>query len=336
MARQNNEIHMAWSSLSSEESGQGWQAIALEPAGQLHLMAGRRFPENAEAVILGFPFKSIGVAEKLPESQGFAVERADLEDKSHLWLALTRKLAGSIDIFLVMVLDVIRALDQAVAEGADETKLMKVFFGRVTGWQEFMRKGTQTLSLEAEIGLIGELLVLKEVVKAGVAAISAIESWKGPLDGVQDFEIGTGAFEVKSTISSSGFLAKIGSLDQLDDSTRQPLFLVGIKLKQTENGKNLPEIIESIRNEFQNNYEANGLLTDRLLAAGFFDSHAEQYSRRFELVEKRTLEVTDTFPRLTSGNVHVGILKTIYEIDIEKVQGVNLDFSDVLRKLGAT
>ena len=84
MARQSNELLLAWSSMSREELGTGWQAISLVSAGQLKLMAGRRFPENAEAVLVGFPSKSLGGPEKLPEGQGFAVERVDLEDTEHL------------------------------------------------------------------------------------------------------------------------------------------------------------------------------------------------------------------------------------------------------------
>lgn len=335
MARQSNELLMAWSSISSDESRSGWQAISLASAGQLKLRAGRRSPENAESVLVGFPSKRLGVAEKLPEGQGFAVERVDLEDNDHLWLGLTRKSGGSAEIFRLMVCDVISALDHAVANGADETKLMKVFIGRVAGWQEFMRKGTQTLSAESEIGLIGELLVLHEIIKIGVSSVVAIESWVGPLDGVQDFEIGTGVLEVKSTISNSGFLAKIGSLDQLDDSLRQPLFLVGVRLKQAANGKNLPEIVKTICDELGSNSESDGLLIDRLLAGGYVDAHAESYFRKFELVEMLLLEVVDTFPRLISGKVPVGIMKTTYEIDIEKIHGENLCLTEALIRLGA-
>lgn len=335
MARQNNELLLAWSSISNEESKPGWRAISLASAGKLKLRAGRRFPENAEAVMIGFPTKRLGEAEKLPEGQGFAVERAELEDKDHLWLALTRKSGGSAEIFSTMVCDVIEALDGAVAIGADESKLMRVFIGRVASWQEFMRRGTQTLSSESEIGLIGELLILKEIIDAGVSSFVAIESWIGPIDGVQDFEIGTGALEVKSTISASSFLAKIGSLEQLDDSFRQPLFLVGVRLTQSLNGQNLPELVKAIRGKLDSNSEPDGLFTDRLISGGYHDYHAERYTRRFELREIILLEVSSKFPRLISGNVSLGVIKATYEIDIEKVPSVNLHLTDVLKILGA-
>ena len=210
-------------------------------------MAGRRTPDNSEAVLVGFPAVRLAAADKLPEGQGFAVQRADPEGSGRFWLALTRKSAGSAELFATMVCDVVGSLDDAVAADADESKLMRVFIGRVGAWQEFMRKGTQVLSPEAEVGLIGELALLRAIIDAGVPAALAIESWVGPLDGIQDFQLGTGALEVKATLSATGFPAMIGSLDQLDDSSRQPLFVAAARLRQTESGQNLPAIVEAMR-----------------------------------------------------------------------------------------
>lgn len=334
MARPSNEFLMAWSSLTGADIEPGWQAIALPSAGPLQLRAGRRSPDNAEAVLVGFPTARLAAADKLPEGQGFAVERADPEGNGRLWLALTRKSAGSTELFAAMACDVVGALDDAVAAGADETKLMRVLIGRVGAWQEFMRKGTQDLSPEAEIGLIGELTLLRAIIDAGVPSALAIESWVGPLDGIQDFELGTGALEVKATLSAAGFPAKIGSLEQLDDSTRQPLFVAGARLRQTESGQNLPAIIEAMRLAIKGDAEAERLLTERLLAAGYIDSHADRYPRRFELVGTRVVEVANDFPRLTSGKVPAGIMGAIYEIDFDKAPGENVGAEGALKKMG--
>ncbi|WP_265706373.1 PD-(D/E)XK motif protein [Verminephrobacter aporrectodeae] len=325
---------MAWSSLSGANIRPGWQAIDLPCAGPLELRAGRRSPDNTEAILVGFPSARIAAAEKLPEGQGFAVERADPEGNGRLWLALTRKSAGSADLFATMVCDVVGVLDDAAAAGADEAKLVRVFIGRVGAWQEFMRKGAQALGPEDEIGLIGEITLLRSIIGAGVPAALAIESWVGPLDGIQDFELGTGALEVKATLSAAGFPAKIGSLGQLDDSTRQPLFVVGVRLRQTGSGKNLPEIVEAMRLAIKGDAEAHRLLAERLLAAGYIDVHADRYPRRFEQAGMRVVEVTNDFPRLTSGKVPAGIMRAMYEIDLDKASGENVGAEGALKMLG--
>lgn len=335
MARPSKEFLMAWSSLTGADIEPGWQAIALPAAGPLQLRAGRRSPDNAESVLVGFPTARLAAADKLPEGHGFAVERADPEGNGRLWLALTRKSAGSAELFAAMACDVVGALDDAVAASTEEAKLLRVLIGRVGAWQEFMRKGTQALSPEAEIGLIGELTLLRAIIDAGVPAALAIESWVGPLDGIQDFELGTGALEVKATLSAAGFPAKIGSLEQLDDSTRQPLFVAGARLRQTESGQNLPEIVEAMRVKIKDDGEAERLLAERLLAAGYVDSHSDRYPRKFEQAGTRVVEVAGNFPRMTSGTVPAGIMRAMYEIDLDKAPGDNVGAEGALKKLGA-
>lgn len=335
MARPSDEFMMAWSSLTGSSAELGWQAIALPAAGPLELLAGRRSPDNAEAVLVGFPTTRVAASEKLPEGQGFAVERANPADDGKLWLALTRKSVGSAELFAAMACDVVGTLDDTASTGADESKLLRVLIGRVGAWQEFMRKGTQVLSSEAEIGLIGELTLLRAIIDEGVRPALAIESWVGPLDGLQDFELGTGALEVKTTLSATGFPAKIGSLEQLDDSTRQPLFLAGVRLRQTESGLNLSQVVEAMRQLIEGDAEAERLLAERLLAGGYIDSHADRYPRRFEKAGMRVVEVVGDFPRLTLGKVPGGITRAMYEIDLDRTPGENVGAVGALRKLGA-
>lgn len=335
MARPSKDFLLAWSSLSGDDSEPGWRTIALPPTGPLDVRAGRRSPDNAEAVLVGFPTAKIPAADKLPEGQGFSVERVDLEGAGKLWIALSRKSAGSTELFAAMSCDVIGALDDAVAAGEDEARLARVCIGRVGAWQEFMRKGMQALSPEAEIGLVGELVILGAIINAGVAAAQAIESWVGPLNGIQDFEIGTGALEVKATLSAKGFPAKIGSLEQLDDSVRQPLFVAGVRFRQVESGQNLPELIAAMRATIQDNAEAARLLSERLLAAGYIDSHEGRYSRRVLLSDIRIDKVGEGFPRLTRGTAPVGITRAMYEIDLDKVPGVNVGVDVALKQMGA-
>jgi hypothetical protein len=334
MARPSKEFLMAWSSLSTEDNGLGWQAIALPAVGPLALRAGRRSPDNSEAILLGFPTVRLAAAVKLPEGQGFAVERVDPEGNAKLWLALTRKSSGSAELFATMACDVVGVLDDALAAGADEAKLLQVVVRRIAAWQEFMRKGTQALGPEAEIGLIGELTLLQTIIEAGVPSTSAIESWVGPLDGIQDFELGTGALEVKATLSTTGFPAKIGSLEQLDDSARQPLYVVGTKLRHTASGRTLPEMVEAVRLAVKGDAESEWLLTERLLAAGYIASHADRYPRRFEHTGTRVVKVADGFPRLTTGMVPAGIKRAMYEIDLDMACGEDVGVDRALKKLG--
>jgi len=335
MARSSEDLLLAWMSLNGAVPTSGWQAIALPSAGPVAVQAGRRSPDNAEAVLFDFPSARLAPSQKLPEGQGFAIERADSESAAQLRLAMTRRNTGSPELFLTMACDVIGALDDAVTSESSEATLLRIFIGRVSAWQEFMRKGTQTLGPEAEIGLVGEIKVLGTIIDAGVPVAMAIESWVGPLDGVQDFELGTGALEVKSTLSVAGFPAQVGSLEQLDDSIRQPLMLVGTRLRQIESGQTLPDLVAAMREITKGDPEATRLLGERLIAAGYFDSHADRYIRRFTLLDTRIMEVKAGFPRLTRGNIPIGITRASYEINLDQASADTVTIADALKKLGA-
>lgn len=333
MARQIDEFRAAWESLARTHELDGWRSIAITSPRGCVLRAGARKPGNEESVLAHFPAASLPAAERLPEGQGFSVERVDLYGDGATWVALSRKPTGGSDLFGAMACDVAGALDEEPA--ADSQRLLKVFLGRVRAWQEFMRKGSQPLSAEAEVGLVGELTALGSIIDAGVPADIAAGAWVGPLGGLRDFEIGTGGMEIKSTLSANGFPARIGSLDQLDDSVRQPLFVAGVRLRQADAGRGLPDCVERLRDIVRGDAEAERALSERLLSAGYFDGHAEQYSRRFLHVETRVVEVVEGFPRLTPGRVPQGIVRAAYEIDLDRAPSSDVGFGLALKKLGA-
>lgn len=333
MARPTDECAVAWQSLSGAGDEPGWRTIPVTPAGRCQLSAGRRFPGNQEALLAFFPGVSLPTAEKLPDGRGFSVERVDPHGDGSTWIALARAPTGSPELFATMVADVAGVLDAEAA--ADGVRLLRVFIGRVRAWQEFMHKGAQNLGPEEEIGLVGELIALSMIIDAGLPAAIACDAWLGPVDGLRDFEIGTGGIEVKCALSAVGFPARIGSLDQLDDTARQPLFVAGIRLRQVESGQSLPDFVEVLRDVARGDEEAERVLSERLAAAGYFDVHSSRYARRFVYVALRIVEVGPTFPRLTPPRVPAGIVRASYEIDLDSAPGPNVGMDEVLKKLGA-
>ena len=81
--------------------------------------------------------------------------------------------------------------------------------------------------------------------------------------------------------------------------------------------------------------EAQRLLEERLLAAGYRDVQADRYSRRFVVVECRTIEVGMEFPRLTAGTVPSGLVWATYEVNLDAAPGVRGDVATALKSMGA-
>lgn len=332
MARPIEEFAVAWQALSGNDGEEGWRCISVSPAGKCPILAARRFPGNEEAMLAGFLTAKAPPMETLPEGVGFEVAREDPYGDGKTWIALTRKDSGSDKIFAEMVSDVAGAMD-VVSESSEEA-VMRSMLSRIRAWQEFMRKMPRGLAPEAEVGLAGELQFLAMLLDAGMPSDSAVGSWLGPIGGLQDFEIGTGAVEVKSTLSSRGFPAKIGSMEQLDDSFRTPMFLAGIRFFERSSGFNLGEIAEKILERIGHHPGAAADFADRLVAAGFPAAHFDKYSRRFAFESMRVLEVGDDFPRFVPGKVPEPITKVRYELDLDKVPGSGIRLVEALERLG--
>lgn len=334
MARPSEEFLLAWSSLSGDDPMPGWQAIALPSAGPVEVQAGRRSPDDTEAILLYFSSAKLAPAEKLPQGQGFTVEGAEITNDGRLRLALTRQAAGSTELFSAMACDVVGAMDDAAAAGAAEARLLRVFIGRVFAWQQFMSRGASPLGPEEELGLVGELAFMAALLGSGVAIEEAVRGWVGPDDAPQDFLLGDGAVEVKATMSSSGFPVKIGSLEQLDDSLASPLFLAAVRFSREEGGLSLPEMVVEIEQRLEGETQTIAFLKERLMAAGYSEAHVSHYTRRFALREMRILSVSESFPRLTSGSVPVGVTRALYEINLDHAGDFLIDLDSALRKLG--
>ncbi|MCG5517223.1 MULTISPECIES: PD-(D/E)XK motif protein [unclassified Ectothiorhodospira] len=335
MPRPIDEFLAAWQALSgcSVEAG-GWRGIPVTPAGPCRLMAARRFPGNEEALLAGFQGVSLAPSERLPEGKGFEVVRADPYGDGKTWIALTRKESGNPELFAEMVSDVAGAMDAVVREGEDS--IMETLLRRIRMWQQFMSRGSTPLGPEAELGLVGELNFMAALLDSGVSIEEVLRGWVGPDDAPHDFLIGDGAIEVKATMSSSGFLVKIGSLEQLDDSMASPLFLAACRFSREGGGQTLPEMVAEMERRVTQEPGAVGFLRERLFVAGYTETHARLYTRRFEPRESRVLSVSDGFPRLTPGIVPAGITRTLYELNLDHAGEFITDLGSTLKALGAS
>ncbi|MBF5005687.1 PD-(D/E)XK motif protein [Diaphorobacter caeni] len=331
MARPIEDIERAWAYLDQPPAdGKGWRSIQISPSDGILVHAGRKFPERTEAMLIRFNQNPLKPNGQLPDGAGFTIEVVSQNDCC--WLALSRREHAMPEFFLAMVEDIVQALSSCTV--SEESQALTIFLRRVKAWQEFMRKGQSALSAEAEIGLFGELLVLRRILDEGKDTELTLESWIGPLrDGIQDFHLGTGAIEVKSTLALNGFPAKIGSLEQLDDAVRKPLFVGGVRLRNTTSGMSLPTLIETLRNRFRKELPGSQLFEEKLVSVGYLDMHAERYTRLFEAVETRFILVGADFPRFTSGASKVGIVNARYEIDLDKAVGEACDLAEVLKRL---
>ena len=332
------EISAVWSALAAiPRYDEGWMTLPVAVGSPCILKAGRHFPGNEEAVLAGFRSIPSPLKEQLPEGKGFSVREVSLglESEGLVWIALQRLPAGSLEMFTMMAADIISTLEGMSA--SSENRIFSMFIARIRAWQNFMQRGKEgLLGFESEVGLYGELLMLEALLDSDIPPDRAVSSWVGPCDGLQDFMIGTGAIEVKTTTAAGIFPAWISSLEQRDDSLCQPLFLAAIRICQIETGCRLPDMIGKIRAILQT--ASLEVLLDfdlRLLQAGYYDNYSNSYVRKFGYVGTRIIHVDASVPRLVRSTIPHGILRARYEIDIESVSVEDLSLEQALLSLGA-
>ena len=325
----------AWRALANARQGEGWRTIPITVRAPCALFAGRRMPSGEEAVLVGFHTIREVPDSHLPQGRGFEVLRleADPTGQGHLLLALTRTSIGSSELFAMMAEDLVDFLNGCTT--SKEEEVFQRFLVRIRAWQDFMdRRRKGVLSAEAEQGLFGELVMLKRMMDAGVSTRATLEAWQGPLDGLQDFMLGTGGIEVKTTLSATGFLVVVSSLGQLDEGLRQPIFLAAVRLALHPSGMTLFEMSDAVRRMLGDNQAVLEIFETRLMQAGLLRAVANRYTRRFLLVSSTILTLQGDFPRLTRANVHPAIREARYEIDLDLAETREISLHAALESLG--
>lgn len=323
MVQQSNTstLRAAWRALDGSAVEGGWRMIPLEMNGNCRLQAGRYFPGNEEAILVGFRSVNVPQDKNLPQGHGFRVNRVErsIVADGHVWVSLARLAAGSLDMFALMAEDIVNFLNLRATES--EESIFNAFLGRIRAWQNFMdREGAGILSAEGETGLFGELIILDALISSGIPAMDAVNAWQGPIEGIQDFLIGTGAIEVKTTASQGSFPARISSLEQLDNSLVQPLYLAGVRVALHDSGMTLPAFSHAVRSKFTSDSAARSIYENRLIHAGLLEAHTDSYTRFFVHSSTVTFLVNEEFPKLTAGNVGIEIRKARYELDLALIQ----------------
>lgn len=326
----------AWRALKAgalgDEGAAGWRTIPVLEAAAWQMHAGVHFPGGEEAVLVGIRAAPGGATPPLPRGAGFGVERvAELERAgAAMWLALTRAPAASLELFEAMVEDVSGLLMRS--ETAPAERLLHLFLGRIRSWQDFMSKShAGLLSAEAELGLVGELAMLRMLIEVGLSPAHVVAAWEGPLDGLHDLQLGHGAMEVKATLSGSGFPATISSLEQLDTALVTPIFLAGLRFSLGAGGGTLPDRVWELRTLAG---AARPALDMRLLRAGYMDEDAEDYVRSFAGAGVRIIPVDETLPRLMRSSLPAAIRAARYELDLDLVATPAIPLVAALQQLG--
>lgn len=216
-------------------------------------------------------------------------------------------------VFDALIHDIVEIISHAQSEAA----AVAAFVGRLQHWQKFLEQvGPDGMSRQAQQGLYSELWFLRERLIPLVGFYPALLAWVGPGGAHQDFQLPSCAIEVKSTGTKEPQQLIIQSERQLDDTGLAALFLFHLSIDVREGaGESLVEMVDSLRQLIATDSVAMDLYEDRLLEAGFLQSHSSQYERtKYNIRQAFLYQVKNAFPRIVEADLKPGVGLVQYSI----------------------
>lgn len=174
-----------------------------------------------------------------------------------------------------------------------------------------------TLSLTEQIGLFGEIWVLKNVLLPTIGA-RACGLWSGPDSERHDFTGMCLHIEVKTTTKSED-KHEISRIDQLRAPEGKQLLFASIQLERTEGGAmTLACLIDEVLGALEKNGRAIDTFEGKLAKLGWHDGLRQSSElKKFNLREAQFFLVEGSFPRLPDDYVPPrGITSIRYTIDV--------------------
>lgn len=232
------------------------------------------------------------------------------------------------DIFGVLVSDLIARLSDGLQDG----ELLTVLSNRLTRWQQLLRTKRVGLTKEAQRGLFGELLFLRQQWDAGADSTSTLESWVGPGGAAHDWESRTLDVEVKARASTRASV-RISSEHQLDSrSPDTDVFLLLATIDSTPDGESLPDLVDDMRGRVSSGDRDR--LESRLFEYGWMDVHRARYEgTSWSLRDMRAFGVSDSFPRLIESALPEGIHHVSYALDVAAMADHAADLGELVRRM---
>lgn len=304
-----------------EEFAKKWNDMPVYPNGYYRLDV--KHPLNFQVgyhlgLSKSFVVMDSGKFDAIPSSQAIKVYNRKTQDG--IWIIEFQLFKEEFeDIFIKLCWDLVDA-------SSTSNHPLDNLICRYMQWQkilQYLKPGI--MSLQAQKGLLGELLFMKELINHidiyGLNKEMILDSWVGPEGSDQDYIFKNSWSEIKAVTMSSEEV-KISSLQQLDRKDKGTLDIYFLeRTPSTSAFITLCSMIDDIRTELKD----SDILTDRfnlkLAKYGFNDNDRDEYLKnKYRFVEHRVYEVTQNFPKLTRETVPAEVTECTYKLSIASLE----------------
>lgn len=291
-----------------------------------------RMPGKVKSIAFGLSTGNLD-ASSLSDLKEITTEIIPNAIKSSKYLLLISLSDNSLaSIFAVLSED----LFNYISSIKQEDKIIIALQNRFLKWKElFTIAVTRGLSAEEQIGLFGELYLLKMFfVKTGKID-KCLDIWVGPDAGIRDFEKDNSAIEVKTTQTHNQQKIKISSERQLDTSLLDNLFLFHLSLEKRNGTEySLNTIVDEIYLIIKDDKLLINLFNYKLISAGYFKHQRHIYENISYIVrDEGFYKISDDFLRIEEKDLRKGVGDVKYSIVLTSgLEKYKSDLSCIIKK----
>ena len=259
---------------------------------------------------------------------------------SGIELIETNSTVGNSEIYLILknnsewqiFLSLCKDLFENSSRCIDEDTFISFLIRRLLKWQKFLSQNNKcSMTEQQQMGLITELISLKDFILPHYTISESINSWVGPEYDKQDFSLKSLLIEVKSFISSKGSNVKISSLQQLDNKNKQ-LYLLTFGITKLEGEiLNIPILVETIKKEIEKDPIILELFEYKLAQYGYLEGVTESPFYSYAIDSIKCYFVSDEFPKILSNEVKPEITSAEYSIDLSRCAKFEIDLLKELK-----
>lgn len=248
---------------------------------------------------------------------------------------------GTSEIFLILnnniewqiFLSLCKDLFENSSSCTNEDSFLSFVIGRLLKWQKFLSQNNScSMTEQQQMGLITELLTLKDFILPNCSIHESMISWVGSEFDKQDFSLRNFFIEVKSFISSKGNTVRISSLQQLDNKIK-PLYLLTFGITRVEEQIiNIPILVNTLKSQIELDPISLDLFKDKLVQYGYMEGLTVPPFYSYSVNNIKCYLVSDDFPKILSNQVKPEITAAEYSIDLSRCSQFQSEFLPLLNK----
>ncbi|GHT00984.1 hypothetical protein FACS1894139_13950 [Planctomycetales bacterium] len=187
--------------------------------------------------------------------------------------------------------------------------------GRLEQWVQFLSASRDTaFPLREQLGLLGELSFVENLLAAEFSPTEILEWWRGPDGAPKDFMTRDFDAEIKACSDAQNEVC-ISNAEQLADGVA-PLFLVVFKFKESPDGFTVDDAIHGLIAKIGNDEKLRRIFERKLLSLNYNPAITYSNLQRVSIIATNHYAVKDAFPRILPNILPTGIGEVRYKLQL--------------------